>query len=92
MKGEVPLERVLQPIVKRQTVGLHAHDVGAAVEGVSVTRRMPRGSGGKLGSLQQQHIVKPQLRQVVENARPRDASADHGHLSRDPHATLPRAR
>ena len=80
----------LELAIEVDRVFLQARDVGVAVERVHAAGRVPGRAGGQLALLEQHDVGPADLGQMVEDADPDDAAADHHRPSFGPHA-LPRS-
>ena len=71
---------LLDLLVEVDRVLLEARDVRVAVERVHAAGRVPGGAGRELATLEQDDVLPARLRQVVEDARPDDATTDDDGL------------
>ena len=55
---------------------LQPRDVGLAVERMHAAGRMPRRTGGQFAFFDQHHVAPADLGEVIQNARPHDATTD----------------
>ena len=71
---------LLDLLVQRDRVLLELGDVGVAVERVHAARRVPGGTGGVLGTLEEHDVGPAQLGEVVQDGGADDATADDDDL------------
>ncbi len=72
----------LELLVELDRVLLQLRHVRVAVERVHATGRVPRGAGGELLAFEQDDIGPSGAGEVVQDAAPDDATADHDDLGR----------
>ena len=80
---------LLDLLVEVDRVLLEARDVRVAVEGVHAAGRVPRRACGELAAFEKHDILPARLRQVVQDARADDSTADDDSLELVLHRSAP---